>query len=82
MGFNSGFKGLKTKKKLAAVFDSLYRYNVYCELLGVLAKLRKATISFVMSVRPSARLPVFLSVSVRLPVRPHGKIRVPLTGFS
>jgi hypothetical protein len=37
-------------------------------ILGVVGKLRKATISFVMSVRPSAR--------------PHGTIRLPLDGFS
>jgi len=37
-------------------------------LLGAFAKLRKATISFVMS--------------VRLSVRPHGTTRFPLEGFS
>jgi len=36
--------------------------------LGAWAKLRKATISFVMSAHPS--------------VRPHGTTRVPLDGFS
>jgi hypothetical protein len=41
-------------------------------ILGAFHKLRKATISFVMSVRPS----------VRPPARPHGTIRLALDGFS
>ena len=42
--------------------------RVYDPVLGAFAKLRKATISFVMS--------------VRLPVRRHGTTRLPLDGFS
>jgi hypothetical protein len=36
------------------------------------AKLRKATFSFVMSVR----------LSVRLPAHPHGRTQLPMAGFS
>jgi hypothetical protein len=42
-------------------------YN-FNEFLGVFLKLRKWAISFVMS--------------VRLSVRPHGKTRLPVDGFS
>jgi hypothetical protein len=47
---------------------------VSVQLFGAFAKLRKATISFVMP--PSVRL------SVRPSVRPHGTSRLPPNGFS
>ena len=40
--------------------------------LGAFANLRKATISFIMSVRPSVRLPLYL----------HERTPTPLNGFS
>ena len=46
----------------------LRRSGDSCTLLGEFAKLRKATVSFVMS--------------VRLYVRPHGTSGLPLDGFS
>ena len=42
------------------------------EVMNALAKLQKATISFVISLRPS----------VRPSVHPHGKTELPLDGFS
>ena len=51
----------------------LFPYTTLTDwFLGAFAKLRKATISLVMSVRQS----------VRQPVRPHGTPRLPLAGFS
>jgi hypothetical protein len=47
-----------------------FDYQLYALILGAFAKLRKATISFVMSV----------CLSVYLPVRPH-RTRLPLDGF-
>jgi hypothetical protein len=46
----------------------LRRSGDSCTLLGEFAKLRKSTVSFVMS--------------VRLYIRPHGTCGVPLDGFS
>jgi hypothetical protein len=43
---------------------------------GAFAKLRKATVSFVMTVRPSVR------PSVRLSDSPQGTTQLPLDGFS
>jgi hypothetical protein len=42
--------------------------RIVCDYVGASAKLRKATISFVMSARSS--------------VRPHGTTQLPLDGFS
>jgi len=44
----------------------------YVDVLDAIAKLRKATVSFIMSVRPS----------VCLSSRLHGTTRLPLDGFS
>jgi hypothetical protein len=55
-------------------FDSLVTNRLSHDrflLLGAFAKLRKATINFVMPVLPSARLSVY----------PHGTTRLPLEGF-
>ena len=48
----------------------IYCFRLFsdCQFLGAFAKLRKATVSFVMSVCPSARL--------------HGTTRLPLDRFS
>jgi len=48
--------------------DSIFCLFLFVTFLGAFAKLRKATISFVMS--------------VRLSVRPHRTARLPLEGFS
>jgi len=52
------------------------RFYINCAFLGAFAKLRKATISFIMFVRPSVR------PSVCVPVRSYGTTRLPLDGLS
>jgi hypothetical protein len=59
---------LKQRNALSHIGGAMRRKILPCYILGAFAKLRKATISFV--------------ISVRLPVRPHGNTRLPVGVFS
>jgi len=77
--FKGTMKGVFVTVIANSTWDTILKSRRFLSLLGVFTKLRKATITFVMSARPSVRLP---RLSVHPPVRLHKTTGLPLYGFS